>query len=256
MNPDTNKRCCCFPWRTTTTTAAALAELLALGIDDQTARSLVARHSPARIHDVAAAAPRRANRNQAGWAVRALEGGWALDTAPPPRPAAAPVPPPTPDIVVAADDAIDDAVEARWRAWDQAVSDALSDEELPAAVEASCATLPASGRIVPAVRAQLIRWAAAALDAKDGSDLRRALLDALSGDARRTPGDAAATRADEFDASRDNARPAEAQLRWPPATDQAAPPLRDRLAAVLAQGAARAPDSRPTGFAQADRGEL
>ncbi len=91
-------------------TAAALAELLALGIDDQTARSLVARHSPARIHDVAAAAPRRANRNQAGWAVRALEGGWALDTAPPPRPAAAPVPPPTPDIVVAADDAIDDAV--------------------------------------------------------------------------------------------------------------------------------------------------
>ncbi len=147
-------------------------------------------------------------------------------------------------------------MQARWRAWDQAVSDALSDDELHAAVEASCATLPASGRIVPSVRAQLIRWAAAALDANDGSDLRRALLDALSGDARRTPGDAAATRADELDASRDNATPAEAQLRWPPATDQAAPPLRDRLAGVLAHSAARAPESRPTGFVQVDRGEL
>ncbi len=85
--------------------------------------------------------------------------------------------------------------------------------------------------------------------------LRRALLDALSGDARRTPGDAAATRAAEFDASRDNARPAEAQLRWPPATDHAGLPLRDRLAGVLAHSADRAADSRPTGFAQADRGE-
>ena len=192
----------------------AVAELTALGIDRATVTSLAARYSPRRICDVAAAARDRVSRNPAGWTIRALEGGWAIEE----DPAHTPAPAPTTTVAV---EASNEAAEERWLAWDRAVSAALTDEELAPAVAASCASLPPAGRVVPAARARLIRWAMEAFDAVGVGDLRHALVVALSGNVAARCGDGSAR---------------DAHQAWPPPTAHPGRPLRERLALVLEDG--------------------
>ena len=131
-------------------TAARLAELAALGIDDAHRRGAGRRHSAARILDVAAAARRRASRNPAGWAIRALEDGWTVAVVP--APAAALDTPPAFGV-----EASDEGLDERWRAWDHALSAALTDKELAKAVAVSCDSMPSDASCPPC--AQLVRWA-------------------------------------------------------------------------------------------------
>jgi hypothetical protein len=194
-------------------TPANTAELVALGIDADLASALAGRYSPARVHDVAQAARRQARRNPAGWAIRALEGGWAISgscaAATDANPARGWHTPAAPT-----DDS--DEVEQRWQAWDLAVSAALDDEQLGRAVTLARSALPPASRIGPAVRTQLIRWAAKRFVDADAEELHTVLRDALETDQPKgTPG------------------PVERDLPAPPVAVGTARPLRQRIAVLL-----------------------
>lgn len=156
---------------------AHAADLINLGVDAATAAGLAARYSPTRVHEVTQAARSRARRNPAGWAIRALEGAWAVagshDAA-----VAAPLSRGWQRPLAPADDS-DDA-EQRWQAWDRALSAALDDEQLARAVALARSALPSASRVGPAVRTQLIRWAAQTLEDASPGDWCSVLHDALS----------------------------------------------------------------------------
>lgn len=190
---------------------AHAAALCQLGVDAVTALALAARYSPERVGAVVRAAPRRASRNPAGWAIRALERGWAVNELP--TPAAAPgwQQPPEPSVTEGADA----EVEACWQGWDRAVSAVLDDAQLARAARLACAGMPAGARVGPAVRAHLIRWAAHTFHVAGTDDLRASLHAAL--DDQASPTQMALD---------------DTMLPHPPDVEPAAPPLRERLTAL------------------------
>jgi predicted transcriptional regulator len=193
------------------------AELIQLGVDEATASTLAAAHSPARIHEVAQAAAKRARQNPAGWAIRALQGGWDVAGTARAQPASRPT---AKHHDLPAPAAVDPDVEQRWQAWDRAVSAALDDDQLARAVALVDTALPAGGRVGPAVRAALIRWAVQAFDHPGSHDLREALAVALE-EGRAPLG-------------------VELQELPPcPSNDAAVPPLRERLRHVLSPSRTR-----------------
>lgn len=186
---------------------AHAAALCQLGVDAVTALALAARHSPERVSAVVRAAPRRASRNPAGWAIRALDGAWAVTDADQPPAAAAPgwqQPARGPDI--------DQDAEVRWRAWDLAVSAVLDDDQLARAARLACTGVPAAARVGPAVRVHVIRWAAHCFHVAGTGDLRAALQAALDTDTPPAP-----------------AKDDGTTLPRPPDVGAVGPPLRERL---------------------------
>jgi hypothetical protein len=161
--------------------------LVALGVAEPTAPSLIEQHGQARVVDALDAVDTlgdRAVRSRAGWVVSAIRQGWELEG------------------LLAERRQLEarygrwereradrDRAAARWRAhesaagaWRAAVSAALDDRQLATAVER--ATSPVAGlgrRSIPIVRAQLLAWAVAAHRGAPERPLAEALADDLAG---------------------------------------------------------------------------
>jgi ribosomal protein L12E/L44/L45/RPP1/RPP2 len=163
------------------------ARLIAAGVAGHVAADLTSRHDCQRIEQVLAVAAAQPPRNAAGWIVRALRDDWDLS-----------------DRLAEIDHAetqarqaqahraqaqrvereraerahADDADRQRAEGWSQAVSAALDDDQLTAAVELVTTPVASVGRrSVPVAHSQLVTWAA--LVASRLSD--RCLAAALSG---------------------------------------------------------------------------
>ncbi len=135
----------------------AAEPLTDVGVTPEVARRLAAVHSPERIHAALASAGARAQRNPAGWVVRALDAGWPLpelssQVAERRRVAQ--------ESAHEAEAAQAQARQERCQRWCAAISAALDDAGLIQAVQRI--TTPAAGlnrRSVPLARAQLVAWA-------------------------------------------------------------------------------------------------
>jgi hypothetical protein len=186
-----------------------------LGIRADLASTLARRYSRARITEVVDAATRQASRNPAGWAIRALEGGWEVSRRHEKNPATVR----RADTTPRSTGGTEIGREQRWQDWDRAVSASLDDEQLVRAVEMACSSMPPMGRVGPAVRAQLIHWAVHTFRQADGQDFGKALHAALALDVPDSV----------------PAETAECDLPLPPPAPGSAQPLRIRLTATLSE---------------------
>jgi hypothetical protein len=161
--------------------------LVALGVAEPTARSLIEQHGEARVVDALDAVDTLGDgevRRRAGWVVSAIRQGWDLEGLLAERRQL--------EARYArweAERAERDRAAARWRAqgsvvgaWRAALSAALDDRQLADAVER--VTTPVAGlgrRSLPIVRAQLLAWAVTAHAVAPDRPLPEVLADDLVG---------------------------------------------------------------------------
>lgn len=128
-------------------------ELEQLGVAVNTAAQLVQQFPPERIRAALAAARAARPRSPAGWVIAALREGWTV-----PQVGLSPsAPPPAAEPPI--DPSISPEKSTQWDQWDLAVSSVLDDQELRALAIALCSPVPGVGWLIPAVRAEVIRWA-------------------------------------------------------------------------------------------------
>lgn len=127
------------------------AELERLGVAVHTAARLVEQFPPQRIRAALDAVDKAQPRSLAGWVIAAIRQGWTLPTK-----AIAPRPADTPSETIPAADA---SPADLWDRWDLAISAVVSDADLRALAIALCPPVPGVGWLIPAVRAEIIRWA-------------------------------------------------------------------------------------------------
>jgi DNA-binding transcriptional ArsR family regulator len=164
-------------------TADGLRErLLALTVSERVADDLLARHDAARVTEVLSVAEAQSLRRPAGWIVSALRDGWDVSDA-----AAAAAVGQARERRTASE-AVDREAAAladrerqqRADAWCEAISGALDDAQLHAALAQVTAPTPGlRRRSVPICRAQLLAWALAVHRWRPDAPLARALAEAL-----------------------------------------------------------------------------
>jgi hypothetical protein len=161
--------------------------LVALGVAEPTARSLIEQHGEARVVDALDAVDTLGDgevRRRAGWVVSAIRQGWDLEGLLAERRQL--------EARYArweAERAERDRAAARWRAqgsvvaaWRAALSGALDDRQFADAVER--VTTPVAGlgrRSLPIVRAQLLAWAVTVHAAASDRPLSEVLAEDLVG---------------------------------------------------------------------------
>jgi hypothetical protein len=168
---------------TRTTAAIGAGELrgrlVGLGVTERVADDLVSRYPLDRVRDAVDAAELRPPRRTAGWIVTALRDGWDLSGMLVERRRAAEA-----RCERKAEEAGNRAAAAgaerqrpdRAVGWSAAISAALSDEQLAAAIGRVSTPVPGLGRhSVPVARAQLITWAVGVQSRAPGLPLPDAL---------------------------------------------------------------------------------
>jgi hypothetical protein len=149
----------------------------------------VARYPRRRIEEALAVAAVRPPRNTGGWIVTALRDGWDLSDrladvahadAQSPQAQAHHAQAARSQAERAVRAEADDAERQRAQGWSQAVSAALDDDQLTAAVELVTTPVASVGRrSVPVAHSQLVTWAALVADRLSNRSLAAALSGAL-----------------------------------------------------------------------------
>ena len=156
-----------------------IRRLRAEGVAAGVAEDMVARFSAQQIRDALDVLPARRCSSTAGWLVAAISGGWQLhEEANGLRAARASVQQRRAD--TRATDARQDQRDRLLAGWAAAISDALTDTQLAAAVQR--VTRPVDGlnrHSVPVAASQILGWAITAATSAPDEPLHTALTDAL-----------------------------------------------------------------------------
>ena len=205
--------------------------LIAVGVAAERAHELVTEHPEQQVADALDAVEVSDVRNAAGWVVTAIRSGWDVSEAAEEHRKQRAV-----RRLRAEEGALrrlaqegEDELRERAAGWEAAVSAALDDTELTAALRAITEPVAALGRrSAPMAVSQLVGWAASCHLADPGEPLEAALRNAL-----RTTADVGGRPAAPGTSRDVPGRPADAALPEPPAPVRDAAPLRQRVARLL-----------------------
>jgi len=172
------------------TAAALIRRLRAAGVAGNVAEDLVARFPAQQVADALEVLPARRCSNAAGWLVRAISDGWQLHDEAERLRATRTLARRRHDDAQAIE-ARQEQRDRRLAGWAAAVSEALTDPQLTAAVD--CVTRPVDGldrRSVPVAASQLLAWAITTATSAPDKPLHDALTDALHDHSTRRTDDA------------------------------------------------------------------